>query len=131
MCCIIDAVPSNPGQTSLRIPAELRDRVAAQARAHGRTLAAEIRAACELALCQRTLWLLQHDPETQARLGPDASAREDQARDAVDHLCLQLFGRRAPVEELLRADIPVNDERPTGEPGVQNFTAGRGRHETA
>lgn len=120
---------NNNDQTTLRMPSALRDRLAAQASAHGRTLAAEIRAACELELCQRTLWMLQHDRETQARLGVEAPARERRAQEAVDRLCLQLFGTRTPIEELLRADISLDEERPAGQPGVQSFTAMQGRNE--
>jgi hypothetical protein len=120
---IIDGMPQNRSQTTLRIPSALRDRLLAQARSHGRTLAAEIRAACELA----PLWMLQHDRATRVRLRADLEARELLAREAAEHLCRRLFGTHSPIEALLTATDLLDAERPAGEPGVHEFTAGRGR----
>ena len=116
---IIEKMHLHSEQTTLRLPMVLRERLVAQARTHGPTLAAEIRPACELALCQRTLWMLQHDCETQARLGANAPDRECQAKEAVDRLSAQLFGGQAPIEELLRSDR--NEHRPAAHRGVHNL----------
>jgi hypothetical protein len=116
---IIEKMHLHSEQTTLRMPMALRERLVARARTYGPTLAAEIRAACELALCQRTLWMLQHDFETQARLGANAADRECQAKEAVERLSAQLFGRQASIEELLRSHR--NEDRPAAHRGVHNL----------
>jgi predicted DNA-binding protein len=120
-------MPQNSDQTTLRMSSSLRNRVAAQASAHGRTLAAEIRAACELALCQRTLWVLRHDRDTRVRLGGEAGERERQALDALERLCSQLFGSHSPIEGLLEMEGPTNDERSASPPSVRGEAADRVR----
>jgi hypothetical protein len=96
-------MPTHPSdtQTSLRIPRGLRAQIEAQAHDYGRTFAAELRAAAEIALLLRTIWLLRHDAETCGRLGEGVAARRQRAEEALDQLCVKLFAHDVAVTELL------------------------------
>jgi hypothetical protein len=69
--------------------------------------------------------------EAAGCLAVAAETREWRSPEAVVRLCAQLFATHAPSEELLRPEVLLKEERPTGQPGVQNFTAGQGRHDKA
>jgi hypothetical protein len=84
----------------------------------GRSLASELRAAAEISLVTRAVYLLRSDPETRQQLGDRVTERQRQAEEALDRLCVKLFGRGAAVEELLAVDFGL--ERPTLHPTSTN-----------
>jgi hypothetical protein len=60
-----------------------------------------LRAAAEISLLTRAVYMIRCDPETRRRLGDEVSERERRAQGALDHLSAKLFGRDVSVEELL------------------------------
>ena len=101
----------NDAQTSFRLPDDLRGRLAAQAQEHGRGLGAELRAAAEISMLVRALYLLRHDPEAKARLGESAASAEKQAYGALRAICHRLFGRSIQAQELLASSAVWKEER--------------------
>jgi hypothetical protein len=97
----------NDEQTSLRLPRGLRVQLDAQAYAHGRSLAAELRGAAQISMAVRALYLLRHDGETCRRLGTEVPARRLRAEETLDSLCSRLFGPDVAIQDLL-------SEAPTG-----------------
>ena len=126
----------NNTQTSFRLPVSLSERLRAQAQQHGRGLAAELRAAAEISIVVRAVYLLQHDDETRDRLGEEVTESQRLAQAELDHLCRQLFGGEMQADRLLADSsestdrtMPPNDECSAGTLSIRMTADPPDRHE--